>query len=242
MDIKEILDPRARHVFFALDDLNYAYPIVHVENDSLYFTADTEIENPNFDKGHFLAPQNAGIVLFAKPIIKKLPTRPDAQGGLQKVYRMMLSSEDYEITNRRQHTRHEFKNFIPMNFSIFGETISAQLINISEGGLKMCVDTPLKKNILCRLEINLPRLSQDEDPVLFTTNGLIVYSENETTSGKYFVGINFITPDFVSIDQKQDYLNAKKTLAKFIERHIQHDAKLGDADVEDTVILPKSKL
>lgn len=242
MDIKEILDPRARHVFFALDNLTYAYPIVHVENDALYFTTDTEIENPNFDKGHFLAPQNAGIVLFAKPIVKKLPTRPDAEGAMQKVYRMMLSSEQYEISNRRQYTRHEFKNFIPMNFSIFGETIAAQLINISEGGLKMCVDTPLKKNILCRLEINLPRFSKDEDPVPFTTNGLIVYSEQETTSGKYFVGISFVTPDFVSAHQKQDYLDAKKTLAKFIAKHIQHDAELSDVDGEDTVIVPKSKL
>lgn len=235
MDIKSILDPKARHIFFAKDALTYAFPIVHVDDELLYFTSHQNISQEKFDQGHFLAPENAGIVLFKNPITESVPSRITTDGTMQ-LFRLDFKNQKYEITNRRQTPRHEFRKFVPMNFNVFGEIMAAQLLNISEGGLKMCVETPLKKNILCHLEITLPRIQDDEPSKSFGTNGLIMYSDRDENTGKYLIGISFVSPDFVSLEQKQKYINAKATLATFIQQQFENRSSHDDVEDDDLTV------
>jgi len=213
MDLKQILDPNARHVFFTSGSLSYVYPIVHVDQNYLYFSSEKPLPE-NFDSGHFLAQDGAGIVQFAKPEIDALKKEVQASKNItQYLYRLDFDAMDFSITNRRQSMRYEFTDFVPISFNVFGENISAQLINISEGGLRMCVDTPLKKNVLCQLEIKIPSRTNE---IYFKTNGIITYADHEEGTKKIFVGISFVSPEFNSNDEKDNYLETKMKLRKFI--------------------------
>lgn len=207
--------PQARHVFLRCDSLSYAFPIVHVEDHWLYFSSQQNLPG-FFETGHFLAEDQKGIVRFDNPQIESLKEQTKKDLDLQ-LHRIDFGSTSYEVTNRRQAPRHNFKDFLPMSFNIFGESMAAQLVNISQGGLQMNVDTPLKTNILCHLELKLP---QNEKNVLLKTNGMVVYCGKEAEKSKYSVGLSFITPEFVSAENKAQYIESQKILENFIAHHM----------------------
>jgi len=211
MNLKTLIDPNTRFLFLKNGPASYAYPIVHVEGDYVYFSIKPPIPE-NFDNGYIVAANNAGILMFNNPNIETL--NQNLQKNLnQKLFRINFNQLDYMITNRRMNLRLEFKDFIPISFNIFGETMAAQLINISESGLRMCVDTPLKKNIICQLHIKIPT---KDGEIKFQTNGVIIYNESEEQKKKYMIGLSFVTPDFHSKQQEEEYFKAKEYLRKFI--------------------------
>ncbi|MBF0104773.1 MAG: PilZ domain-containing protein [Deltaproteobacteria bacterium] len=212
MDLKQILDPQARYVFLLRDAASFAFPIVHVEQNFLYFSSQKEFARP-FDEGYFVAQDTEGIVRFTNPHIESLKNNPQQALGLL-LHRIDFEKTAYAISNRRQNVRYVFKDFIPISFNVFGESMMAQLVNISEGGLRMCIDTPIKTNVLCHLEVRLPI---DGTTVTLNTNGLVVYAGRDEDSSKNMVGICFITPEFVSAKEKKRYFEAKEVLKKFIE-------------------------
>jgi len=211
MDLKQLLDPKARHIFLSAANLAYVYPIVHIKENYLYFSSDKPIPQ-SFDRGHFLAQDAAGIVQFSNPSVES--TKKDRQNTLGLIlHRINFDTLDYTITNRRQSMRYELNEFIPISFNVFGENIPAQLINISDSGLRMRVDTLLKTNILCQFHIKLPT---QENEIQINTNGLVIYADCEEGSKNIMVGISFVTPDFKTDEDKQKYLKSKDNLTRFI--------------------------
>jgi len=214
MDLKTTMHPNARHVFFQKGDLSYAFTILHVDGSFIYFRSQSPIKE-SFESGHFLSFEDKGIVQFSEPQIDSLAEENCEKFGAH-VHRLNLKDVDLSISNRRTTARFEFQNFIPFVFSVYGETISAQLVNISDGGLRMQVNTHLKKDVLCQLELNLP---EEEGRLIFSTNAVVVYVE-ETGKNTYMVGLSFVAPDFENDDEKQDYISAKEGLRSYILRNV----------------------
>jgi len=213
MDLKKILDPKARFIFFSQNLISYVCPIVHVDQNFLYFSSQKPLPD-TFDEGHFLALDGAGIVQLTKPSIEALKEK--IQKNLDSyLYRYDFDSSDYAISNRRQSVRFEFDNFIPISFKVFGENMTAQIINISEGGLRMRSDTPLKHNIICQLEIKIPT---KDGIIKLKTNGVVMYADKEDGGKEVMIGMSFATPEFANKDEEKDYFNAKEELRKFISQ------------------------
>ncbi|OVE81518.1 hypothetical protein BVY03_03560 [bacterium K02(2017)] len=211
MDLKNLIEPKARYVFFSDKDLNFAFPIVHVDQDFIYFTSKNPIEL-KFNEGYFLAQNNSGIVKFTNPEIQTLK-KSDKQKNDLLLHRFDFTHIDHSISNRRNSVRFKFKEFIPLHFNIFGETMMGQLINISQGGLRMCIDTPIKTNILCNIEINLPMNGQHQN---IKTNGMVVYAGREEDTKKIMVGICFVTPELVSLNERGKYTDTQNVLKEYI--------------------------
>ncbi len=211
MDLKSLLDPKTRYIFLTQGEFTHAFPVVHVKEDLLYFSSKKPLP-ANIDSGHFLAQGNAGIVQFSKPEVMSL--QETSKHNLDLILHVIdFSNLDYSITNRRISMRYEFKEFIPITFHVYGEVMTAQLINISEGGLRIRATTPLKNNIVCHFKISLPN---DEEKLSFETDGIVVYSEHEKQHDNYMAGISFVVPDFKTDVDKEKYLESKETLRRFV--------------------------
>lgn len=212
MDVKRILDESGRYLFLNRQGLVEAFPIIHVETSYIFFTSAKELEK-NYDSGYFLASGGAGIVQFEKPVLESLDK--NAQNQIkQKIHRVNIEPLDFIITNRRLSLRHELPQYMPILFYVYGEVMSAQLVNISEGGLRMSVTSALQKNTRCHFEIRLPT---EEQQILFRTDGIVVYAEN-TSENKYqtHVGISFVTPDFTQPADEEKYKQSKEKLKNYI--------------------------
>lgn len=208
MNVKDIIDPNARHLFLTKSSLNYAFPIVHVQGQWLYFSSPKPISSA-FDSGYFLAREQQGIVQLNNPVIESVKKKMELL-----LHRLDLNDTSHTLVNRRQSMRYAFKGFVPISFSVFGEAMAAQLVNVSEGGLRMSIDTPLKKNMLCHLKIRIPAPKKN---IHFSTDGMVIYADREEGSNKFTAGISFITPEFSGDKEKQSYLTAKTALKGFID-------------------------
>jgi hypothetical protein len=211
MDLKNILDPQTRYIFFSEGELTHAYPIIHVKDNQLFFTAEQALSD-KIDGGHFLAQGEAGIVRFEKPQCLLVTTNPKENIELF-LYALDFSKLDYSLTNRRASMRYEFKEFIPISFLVYGELMTAQLINISEGGLRLRVNTPLNKNVVCRFSIKLPL--EDED-FYFETDGIVVYSDTEQQKNNYVTGISFVISETTSEEDKEKHIFSKEAIRRFV--------------------------
>ena len=212
MNIKELIDPKTRYVFLANAEETFAGAIVHVDPDVIYFSS-PKTTPPASDVIYFLAQGAAGIVQFNKPRVEFLQTTSTAQMPVH-LYRVNFEALDYTIINRRRSFRYEFKDFFPVSFNVFGEYMAARLMNISEGGLRMCVDTPIHKDVLCHLQIKIPH---EEQAIRFNTDGVIVYADRNEDTKQITVGISFVTPDFSSDSDRAAYLTAKTKLGEFVK-------------------------
>ncbi|MBU0506401.1 MAG: PilZ domain-containing protein [bacterium] len=212
MDLKNILDPKTRYIFFTEGDLTHAYPIIHVKANQLFFTAKEPLPE-KIDGGHFLAQGEAGIVQFDAPTCLLITTNPKENMELY-LYVIDFSSLDYSLTNRRASMRYEFKEFIPISFQVYGELMTAQLINISEGGLRLRLSTPLNKNVVCRFSIKLPLENEDFH---FETDGIVVYSDTEQQQqNNYITGISFVVPEATSGEDKEKHIASKEAIRRFV--------------------------
>lgn len=213
-DIKSLIDPTVRHVFLTGHDISYAFPIIGVDGPYIFFCSQRPLEEA-FERGHFLATDNKGIVQFDNPVIDSLSEEKVTEHGAH-IHRLDLSDVEIVASNRRDQARYVFDHFVPFTFSVFGESIPAQLVNISDGGLRMQVNVPVKKNIFCQLQLRLPF---GNDRLSFLTNAIVVYVEKKSKL-EYTVGLNFVAPDFQSETEKQDYIEAKEKLRAYILQNI----------------------
>lgn len=190
MNIAQILDPGAKHVFLVKDGLTHAFAIAHVENDYLLFRSDAPL---GFipDEGYFAAREGSGIVRF-----QKMPLQSTNEELYKKMgayfHRISLAQTDFQITNRRNHLRYELKSRIPLTISFDDKTITARMVNISEGGMRLETSAPISCNVICHfdfvLEATLP---------VFRLDGVVVYSGKEEEGGKWHdvVGVSFVAND-----------------------------------------------
>ena len=211
MNLKKLIDPKTRYVFLASDEETFAGIIVHVDTEAIYFSS-TKTTPPASHVIYFLAQGSVGVVQFNKPRVEFLQTTTDVQVPVH-LYRVNFEALDYTIINRRRSFRYEFKDFFPVSFNVFGEHMAARLMNISEGGLRMCVDTPIHKDVLCHLQIKIPHKKQ---AIRFDTDGVIVYADRNEDIKQITVGISFVTPDFSSDADRAIYLTAKTKLGEFV--------------------------
>lgn len=213
MELAQLLDPKARFIFLVSDGLTNAFPIVHVAGNQLYFTS-TERLPEHHESGYFPALDGEGIVQFGKPCIDSADL--SRLHIARPVHRIDFSPLDFTITNRRLHLRHEFKRVVPIVFQIFGETLNARLVNISAGGLRMCVSTPIQKNIRCHFEI---RLRSRAEEAIFKTDGLVVYADpDDYDAGKpVMVGVSFVTPEGMDDSARAAYKESWQRLEKTVQ-------------------------
>lgn len=216
MDLKTLIDEKARYLFVTIGELTEALPLIHVDQNYLYFTS-TKPLTSGIQSGYFVAKDQAGIVTFDNPDLESLkdhlPSHPDVF-----VHRLNFDNTNYQITNRRRTVRYQFKDYVPITFSVFGETIAAQILNISEGGLRMALDTPLKKNVRCHFQINIP---DSQNAIHFNTDGLIMYSDSSEGEHQHIAGISFVAPEFNSDQDQEKYIQAKTQLKKYVDSKIQ---------------------
>lgn len=215
MDVKTLIDEKTRFLFGTQNQITQAFPIIHVDQNFLYFTS-TQALPQGLESGYMVAKDQAGIVTFDKPALQSLkdhlPSHPDVY-----VHRLDFDKINYSITNRRRAVRYEFKDYVPITFSVFGETIAAQILNISEGGLRMALDTPLKKNVRCHLQIRIPDSGHAID---FKTDGLVMYSDTTEGTHQHVAGISFVAPDFEGEGDEASYVQAQSQLKAYVDSKI----------------------
>src|SRR3989339_1988135 len=201
MDLKKILDPNTRYIFLTTNEINHAFPVVHVKDNLIFFSNEKEITE-DYQSGHFLAQGDEGIVLFTNPVVIPLKDVTKEEYGAF-LYVINFDNTDYSITNRRLSARYEFKEFLPVSFQVYGDMMTAQLINISAGGLRLRVNTCLHRNVFCHFKITLPIQGKN---VCFETDGIVVYSEPEKSHNNFLTGISFVAPDFANKSEHQRYV------------------------------------
>lgn len=212
MNLKELVAPQARHLFLQNSEESYAFQIVHVENEYVYFCSKKSLHD-SFTNGHCLAHHNKGIILFHDPEIQRLENKNKAPEGIH-LYRINFAKTNYEITDRRRHSRHKFDQFLPMSFNLFGDSSMGQLIDISESGARLITDTAMKKNTVCHLKLVIPT---PNDVITFNPDAIVVFSDKNSNTKKFQIGLSFITPDFESDEEKQTYLESRQHLKTYLE-------------------------
>ncbi len=214
MDLKKLIDKTARYIFLAKNKISIACKIISIDESFIYFT-NPESDPVNYDSGHFLSGDGQGIVLFEEPEIEKLQV-PNEQLPAP-LYRINFSKVNFSLSNRRRYYRYEFKKYLPISFVIFGEPLMAQALNISEGGLRMRLDSPIKRDILCNFEI---KITDQNQTLNLKTDGLVVYSEPDPETKKHVVGIQFVQPEKLNPQEKSLYEKSIQSLSEYIKNKI----------------------
>lgn len=210
-NLKEILDPQARHIF--LDDQSMTEAVVICGVEEGYFLVHNKHQSLSIGnrQGYFVASNGRGIVrfegdcqVFAQKEVKDVPFN---------IYKISINLNELKIINRREFIRYEFRYPLPILFRHDDQLVEATLINISEGGLRMTVSKKLPTQVVYQFEINLPK-----EPGIFhfSTDGLVAYCEPEDHPNSFMAGVSFVAPAFSNESEKKAYQNARHDLASWV--------------------------
>lgn len=204
-NLKEILDPHARHLFFDDQGLTEALQIAEVDEDSIVLQVSDKKPTKKKREGYFIASNGRGIVRFKG----ELEPISDA------ICRLKLNLSKLKLINRREFNRYEFKMPIPISLKCDEKFVKASLINVGEGGVRMSVGKRLPTQIAYQFEVSLPK---GGGTFSFKTDGLIVYCEPEEVPDRFMAGVTFIAPKFSNEKEKESYLKSRKDLATFLKQ------------------------
>lgn len=209
MGLRNQIDPQAKYIFLNTKDLTFAFPIIHIDDDHIFFSTDQSKDLPDqIENGHIQSSQ--GILCFKNPEIDSLKRNLSNELGC-RLHRLRLTEGELQKEERRRTPRHSLNSFLPIQFNYFGEVLTGQLVDISSGGMKVILGCPIKKNSRVHFEVLIP----GDHPLQFKTDGFAVYVKDN--KGKAEVGIQFISPEFESDLAKETYLKQKKSLENFLE-------------------------
>lgn len=201
-NLKEILDPHARHLFFDDQGLTEALQIVEVDENSVVLQG----KSPGKKReGYFIASNGRGIVRFKG----ELEPISDA------VCRLKLNLSKLKLINRREFNRYEFGIPVPISLKCDEKFVKASLINVGEGGLRMSVGRRLPTQVTYQFEVSLPK---GGETFSFKTDGLIVYCEPEEAPDRFMAGVTFIAPKFSSEEERKSYQKSRRDLARFLSQ------------------------
>lgn len=212
MNVTQWLDPAARHVFLIHQGLTHAFIIAHAEESFLLFRSSHPL-NIRPEAGYFLARDGAGIVQFYQPLFQSTSEDLFKRAG-EYFHRIDFSKLDFEITNRRHHLRHTLPQRLPVSISLDDRTITGELINISEGGMRLAASEPVSHHTRCHFEFKIePKLPQ------FRLDGMVVYSglEDSDAGSETILGVSFVAGE----SQDQDgtlYKNRIQQLVEYIRQ------------------------
>ncbi|MBX7148275.1 PilZ domain-containing protein [bacterium] len=203
-NLKEILDPKARYIFLDDQGLTEALMLTGIEDHSFLVVDPKSDINGKDRSGFFVAANGRGIVRFK------------ATGQKAGVYKLNADFSSFNIINRRESERIRVNVPIPIYLSCDGKRVEASLVNISEGGVRLVADEKLPLHAVYHFELSLPHKN---GPVLFKTDGMVVYAEPEEDPDTFMTGITFVAPAFKSDEEKNNYLAMRQDLVSYLNQN-----------------------
>lgn len=206
IQIKNLLDPKARYLFLEQEGLVQALRIRGVIGDSIVL--DDAGDYAGQVGGFFIAANGRGIVRYRGQLMGV-----DSQPGLSYL-KMELGT--LQVINRREFNRYRLRSSPPVLFKYDGRLVKAELIDLSEGGCRVRAMERLPSPEIYQLEI---KLAAKKTVWHFKTDGLVVYSEPELDPQYFMTGLCFVTPTFKQDLARTLYLATRAKLSAFVGQH-----------------------
>lgn len=206
MTLKQIMDPASRFVFLVHQNQTDAFQIVHVEDEALFFIASRQ-DLPFYEKAFVIGAESKGIVEWNEPALNFLEQKQPSPNDLH-VFRLRFQQEEIRIVNRRQDERFEPDRLIPIAFNHFGEDLLGQLVDLSEGGLKLRVETKVSPHTRFHLRLKVPL---KDKAVELDSDGVVLHCEKN--GPHYDVGIKFVSPEAATISFDEFRSRVKRVLS-----------------------------
>jgi len=209
-DIKDLIEPATRYLFLYEQGATHAFRIRGIHSDFIIAFHPEHFLPWKQREGYFQAAGGLGMVVFRSDGNLVEGT---ADTHHLPLYKIRLDTDRLSLINRRQFTRYTLVKPRPIFFHCDGRMLEANIINLSEGGMRLECQEALPKNVTLHFEINLPATKGGD---LFKTDGVVVYSEPEDSHHHFMTGISFVMPKYLSGDEKKKYLKSLQDFKKSV--------------------------
>lgn len=209
-ELKEVIDPKARHVFLDDTGVTEALSLRGIEKDSFLVQFQGEIAKADDRKGYFVASDQGCIVRFTCRII---PVDYKGKGHIEGCCELKVDLSSLKRVDRRQFPRHQMKSPLPITFNFADQFMRAYLVNISDGGMRMALDHRLPAHVTYEFDLKLP---DRHGSFRFKTDGLVVYCEPEADPQVFITGVMFVAPHFRHEGERIAYHNEKINLSRYL--------------------------
>lgn len=214
-ELKEVIDPKARHVFLDDTGVTEALSLRGIAKDSFLVESLGEITKTDVRKGYFVSSDKSCIVRFTCRI---MAMDEEGKGHAARRCELKVDLSSLKRVDRRQFPRHQMKSPLPITFNFDDQFIRAYLVNISDGGMRMALDHRLPAHVTYEFDLKLP---DRHGSLRFKTDGLVVYCEPEADPKVFITGVMFVAPHFRHEGERIAYQNEKINLSRYLAENPQ---------------------